>query len=295
MKKVLILGTAHTVLKVDASEVVQGNKDIDLTNENKLVGGGGYTASFLMQKLELPYTLGVTCGSGVYGDYVYECAQKENISLKQNDGLAGCAYQVNDPTANQTVFYVAGSEYELDRDVLHNLNPDEYDCVVIYSEMLASDYAEEIISLLSYYQLPIYLIFDHRTMEVDADALEELYELSPTVIIHQKEAYELYMDDDMSLDRILDDLYADALNTIYFIHDTDGIYRYDAEERQLIEIEEDSNTELFGIALAIAKVARIDDKNAFAFAAEVSQLSFEDIKDNTEAIKNRLTTMIAYK
>lgn len=295
MKKILIFGSHHTVLKVKTDEIVQGNKDFDISNTNESVSGGGYYSAFFLEQLDLPYTVAVTCGKGVYGDYAYEVAQKEGIQLIQNDGLSGCVYQVEDPSKNQTMLCVPGSEYALDKDLFAQIDREEYACAIVYTEMLASDTAEEIVAILSYLDLPIYLVFDHRTMEIHPDALGELYDLSPIVIMDKKEASELYMDEDMSLDRILDDIYADANNTVYLSDNGVGIYRYDGEDRMVIECDDAVDSNIFGIAIAVARTMQIDEKNAFAFACEVAQNTLEDIKTNKEYIKNRLTTMIVYK
>ena len=285
----MIIGSVHTDLMQYVITLPKGNEEPQILRTDTRIGGAGYEAARMFAGLNFPFHVISDPGISVYGDYAREEAEKLGIELCEgSDEIGGCTFTLIDKSGNEGILCLDGSEYHFSLAQVYDIDPDDYGAVIVYSEMLVSDGSEEIIDLLNEMEMPVYLVISERISEIRKDVLEALYGFEPVLIAKDSDVWALNEDTGTQLDEAARMIHKQTHAPVILLS-KDGALYMDEKDSWMAPGTDRPHTDRYAAALAAARMAGIDLKNAMVFANESTQQRTED------EMKKRLAGMILHR
>ena len=285
MKKILVIGAIRKEILSHVTSLPKGNEDIESLDVVEKIGGGAYYTGLLSEKLKLPYTLLSCVGTGANGEEIRNRLDEEGISYFESEEIHGSFYQLVDQKGNTGSFVVDGCEYDFLMDELQYLDTDEYNSVILFSEMLNEDSADDILYALEELQLPVYFVLNEDGYELDQAITEALYALEPVVILHEN-------------DHIYASSVKEKTGRDVILVKKDGIGYYGSEDFEAFPYENNCNMDLFAASFVLACNLGLLMKDAveFAILADKETKQGERMDAFTmDLLRNRLADMIKGK
>lgn len=288
MKKLMIIGSVHTELLTHVKALPKGNEEAEILSVSQRVSGGGYRSAAVFQSLGFPCDVICDPGEGVYGAYARQEALKINLELPEgSEETGGCTYRMIDPRGNDAVFCVDGSEYHFSLAQIYDIDPADYGAIAVYSEMLAGDYADELIEALREIELPLYVIWGTRAQEVYNETLEALADLSPVMILDERDAEEL-TGRKKNAEETAASLAEITKEAVLLLSD-EGVLYNDGEDAWVAPCKVKPEREVYAAYYIASQMAGVDKKNGMMFAAEAGE------HKDPSRMKERLAGMILHR
>ena len=285
----MIIGSVHTDLMQYVKTLPKGNEEPQILRIDTRIAGAGYEASRVFAGLNFPFHVICDPGISVYGDYARNEAEKLGIALCEgSDEIGGCTFTLIDENGNEGVLCVDGSEYHFSLAQVYDIDPDEYGAVIVCSEMLACEGSEEIIDLLNEMEVPVYLVISERISEIRKDVLEAIYEFEPVLIAKDSDVSELGEGAGTKLDEAARMMHGKTHAPVILLCKEGALYMDDEDSWMAPETDR-PHTGRYAAALAAARMAGVDMKNAMVFANENNEQRTED------EMKKRLAGMILHR
>lgn len=189
MKKLLLFGSATADVTLRISHLPGAEEDINPTSQTVSLGGCACNVSWMMELFNVPYTLAVPVGKGIYGDFVRKQLASRNVRVwKESEETNGsCTCLVTDD-GNRTFIAMHGGEYHYKREWLDSLNPDDYGMVYVCGIDLEEEVNSCIIDWLEETHLPVCFAAGPRIEHLQKDRLERLMALQPILHLNHREA-----------------------------------------------------------------------------------------------------------
>ena len=289
MKTAMIIGSVHTDLMEYVKTLPKGNEEPQILSADTRIAGAGYEAARMFSGLNFPFHVISDPGILVYGDFAREEAEKLGIQLcKGSDEVGGCTLTLIDENGNEGVLCVDGSEYHFSLIQVYDVDPAEYGAVIIYSEMLVSGGSEEIIDLLDEMDSPVYLVISERISEIRRDVMEAVFEYHPVLIAKDSDVWALGYDISPQLDEAARMIHRKTHAPVILLSKEGALYT-DQTDSWMAPGTERPETDRYAAAIAAARLAGVDMKNAMVFANESTQ------KRTDDEMKKRLAGMILHR
>ena len=112
MKKILLFGSATADITLQIDHLPSSEEDLNPTHQKITLGGCACNVAMMMKLSDVPFTLAVPVGKGLYGDFVSRQLQERNIPIwKESEEENGSCTCLVTPDGNRTFLAVHGGEY----------------------------------------------------------------------------------------------------------------------------------------------------------------------------------------
>ena len=293
MEKIMIIGPVVTDIVSYVKQLPRGNEEMLVDGYSQQVGGTGYHTARFLNLFHFPYELLADCGSGVYGTFAYDTCVYEGLDVHQmNPGIAGCTYHIVDPRGNYQYFCVPGTEYDFDPDILQEIDLKEFSAIVLCTDMLLGEGADELMEMLREAELPLYLQCGMRVDEIGEDVLSALYALNPILLLSEADA--VYLNGSQEeINTAAEKLHAETKAPVIILKAGEGAYYHDGSEFYIAPYEGVCSSEVFYAAFLAARAAHVDFRNSLVFAAEC--VDSDEEETSMQRMRERLAAMIMQK
>jgi len=196
MKPALIIGSTcvDVVLKID--RLPKTGDDLQPKSQTFTVGGCAYNVSQVFRLLKTPHTLITPVGGGVFGEYVRNYFEENDIPITVHlpEEENGCCYCLVEPSGERTFLSHHGAEYLFRREwftpqVLAGVDS-IYICGLELEEATSSelvDFLEELRQGEAFRQLQIFFAPGPRITSIDGQLMDRILGLSPIVHLNETE------------------------------------------------------------------------------------------------------------
>ena len=194
MKPALIIGSTcvDVVLKID--RLPKTGDDLQPKSQTFTVGGCAYNVSQVFRLLKTPHTLITPVGGGVFGEYVRNYFEENDIPITVHlpEEENGCCYCLVEADGERTFLAYHGVEYAFRERWMDPYQAENYGWVYICGmEIGEADGWDLIRYLKKYPQLKVCYAPGPCGVMVDEERVEELYRLHPMLHLNEREAGEL--------------------------------------------------------------------------------------------------------
>ena len=189
MKKILLFGSATADITLQIDHLPSSEEDLNPTHQKITLGGCACNVAMMMKLSDVPFTLAVPVGKGLYGDFVSRQLQERNIPIwKESEEENGSCTCLVTPDGNRTFLAVHGGEYHYQKKWLESLHPEDYSMVYICGIDLEEPCNDCLIDWLQQAHLPICFACGPRIAHLQQDRLERVMALHPIIHCNAKEA-----------------------------------------------------------------------------------------------------------
>lgn len=279
MKKTIVFGPVHTDVIMNVASLPKGNEETETLSTYNEVSGGGYLAGRLFNELDFPFEVICDPGKGIYGDYARGEAEKAGIHLfDENEEIGGCVMKMRDPKGNEASFCVDGSERHFSFEQIYDADPDEYGLAAVFSGMIVSDGADELVQSLGDFEIPMVFVCSERVQEIELDVLDGLFALKPLTVISADDI--LSLTGQKTAQKAAQKLHEET-DAPVIVLSKDGSYCYTLKETITLECNMNHTADEWAAAFIAAKAAGLDERNAMQFA---NHFNFENAKQALAAL-----------
>ena len=189
MKKILLFGSATADITLHIDHLPSLEEDLNPSDQKISLGGCASNVAMMMKLSEVPFTLAVPVGKGLYGDFVRKQLQERNIPVwKESEEENGSCTCLVTPDGSRTFLAVHGGEYHYQKQWLESLHPQEYSMVYICGIDLEEPCNGCLIDWLEQSHLPICFACGPRIAYLQQERLERIMSLHPIIHCNAKEA-----------------------------------------------------------------------------------------------------------
>ena len=294
MKKTLIIGTIQEECLEYVKELPKGNENYDILSTKSQFSGSALKAAQVWQRFGFPFTLIAPIGQGIVGDHLADYMAKNELYAQRIEGIHGTSTLLVDQHDNATRIYAPGVEYNISNNLFLTIEPNEFDCVLLFGDALISQDAFDVIDLLAEIDKDIFFAPGHYFQAIDNQILNKLLFLKPVMIL---EDTDLLLEHFQYLEQVISGLQKDSQNTIIFLAQKKALYSFTKKEKFILNCTKYLDSEYLNIAYCLAKIANIDDKNALLYAQKMAiQACHHQVLDvkKIDQMKDYLKEIILY-
>lgn len=230
--KVLVIGSTVVDVILNISKIPTIGEDENIISQQFSVGGCAYNVFSTLRYLHINCDLFSPIGKGIYGDYIKNHFQKNNIPvfLKSN-GMNGCCYCLVDAKGERTFMALHGTEYIFKKEWFHLLKNEKYDAIYVCGLELEETTGCHIIEFLKSRQEPIYFSPSSRLCHINKNLMKEIFDLNPVVHLSKSEILQyMQFHDIQKAARIL---YQKTKNIVIITLAEEGSYFYDGKDHYI--------------------------------------------------------------
>lgn len=269
MKTTLLIGTAYASLQQHTPHLPKAEEDFSFTIDTTTVEGSGITSASVFQQMQFPYHLCAPVGKGIYGDLVQQTLHDLQIKthLKYEE-LSGGIYTWIDEQGMRQQMMAPGCDFDFDLGAIEDLSMDDYDEMVIFSDLVTKDNIEHILTLISQEEKPWTLIaFTH----LEAGYLQALSTYQPTLILTSQILQQEFQHLQYTLDESMKALYALTSRPVIVLDEMDT-YAYDGEKMMKWEYHFEQHVALFATGFVLGQTAGLNLKSSLLLGKDVYDL-----------------------
>ncbi|MGM9941726.1 MAG: hypothetical protein ACI32N_07055 [Bulleidia sp.] len=294
MKEILLMGSVVTDLYSRVRRLPKGNEDFQPLENRTGLSGSAYVSALVLNGFGFPYDCTALIGSGVYGDQCAQLCDQLDIPYYRSEETAGCTLTMEDDDGQISRMAAPGCEYEIDAEILQDLDPDETAFAVIFGDVLAGDSCEEILRGLEDLGCRIIFVPTDSIDDVREEVLDALYALNPVILATDTQGYYLCQEAYSDMKEVADALHAKTAAPVYLFQNERGIFAGNDSGTFYAPQEKKVNPELVFAGVIAALYACIDEKNAMMFALQFAALRKKGMPTtyDYEMMKHRLSELI---
>lgn len=295
MKKVLLIGSLVTDVYQSVRRLPKGNEEFSFLNDDKKrVKGSCYVICNILNGFGFDYESFPIVGSGVYGDYVAEECDRENIPYIRSEETAGCTFTLMDDTGEESTMVAEGCEYEFDYSVLQDSDPEEIAFAVVFGDVLCGENGDDILRGLEDLSVPVLFIPAGRIDLFELPIAEPLMQLHPMMFMSDTEGYYLSDEKFHDMKDVAEWIYDKSGNNVYIFQNERGVFAKDKEGTWFAGESSFMQYEHVLSAFITAKLAGVDDRNAMMYAVHFGTLRKKGlpVAFDYEEQKHRLVELI---
>ena len=189
MKKILLFGSATADITLNIDHLPSLEEDLNPSHQTITLGGCACNAAMMLKLSEVPFTLAVPVGTGLFGDFVRTQLQKRSIPIwKESEEENGSCTCLVTPDGSRTFLAVHGGEYHYRPKWLESLHPEDYSMVYICGIDLEEPCNDCLIDWLEQAHLPVCFACGPRIKALQQDRLERIMALHPIIHCNAEEA-----------------------------------------------------------------------------------------------------------
>lgn len=228
MKKILVIGSTVVDMIINVDKLPSTKADIHIKSQRANMGGCAFNVFDIINKFECPNILFSPVGGGIYGGFVRNYFENNNIKtpLLNVDGDNGCCYCFVEESGERTFVSYHGAEYLIHREWLEKIDASEIHSAYICGLEIEEKTGEDIVSWLEDNRnFPVYFAPGPRINRIDPSLLKRLFDLG--VIIHLNDDEILDYTKAENIKVAAEKLYEKTHNTIIITLGENGACWYD--------------------------------------------------------------------
>lgn len=295
MKKVLLIGSLVTNVYQSVRRLPKGNEEFSfLSDDKKRVTGSCYVTCNILNGFGFDYESFPIVGSGVYGDFVAEECDKENIPYIRSEETAGCTFTLIDDNGEESTMVAEGCEYDFEYSVLQDSDSEEISFAVVFGDVLCGENGDDILRGLEDLNVPVLVIPAGRVDLFELAIAEPLMQLHPMMFMSDTEGYYLSGEKFRDMKDVADWIYDKTSNNVYIFQNERGVFAKDKEGTWFAGESSFMQYEHVISAFITAKLAGVDDRNAMMFSTHFGTLRKRGlpVAFDYEEQKHRLVELI---
>lgn len=193
MKKCLIIGAAILDLITQIDRLPRTGDDVYAQSQKMTVGGCAFNVASILKHFQIPHTLFVPIGDGLYGTYILRILKEYGFEsplhlTNQDNGYCLCLVERN---GERTFLTVPGAECHYRKEWFHRIDPADYDTVYVSGYEIEGEGGGAILDFLEEHRnLKLYYAPGPRMNYITQEKHKRLRQLKPILHLNEKEAEE---------------------------------------------------------------------------------------------------------
>lgn len=270
MKKVLIFAKVACRIIAKVETLPKEGEDFQPISTSYEIIGSAFSSASVFNKFNFDYELIAPIGTGVYGEYVTQYAEKQGIELDHvNEGTQGVEYVLQDKQRKESGFVMPGSEYDFDESFVEYLDEEEISAVIAYSDLFCGSGADMLVDTISRLDCPFYFLPNGNLENIEDTILEDIYNLSPVLCLADQDISFLTKNDDFNKE--IEKIQTLTQNAVVLWTKNDGILYRDFSQDMHLEWEktvDGDEHELTFLAFIVALISGVDVRNSLYFSKQ---------------------------
>lgn len=230
MKKILVIGSTVVDMIVNVDKLPTSKADIHIKSQRANMGGCAFNVYDIIDKFGCPNILFSPVGGGIYGGFVRNYFESNNIStpISNVKGDNGCCYCFVEESGERTFVSYHGAEYLIHREWLDTIDSEEIHSAYICGLEIEEKTGEDIVSWLEDNRnFPVYFAPGPRMTRIDKSLLRRLFDVGVIVHLNEDEIAEYAGTGDLK--RAMRELNRKTHNTVIVTTGEKGACWYDGE------------------------------------------------------------------
>ncbi len=230
MKTILVMGSTTLDIIVNVPRLPQSTQDVNVLSQSMSVGGCAYNVAHMLKLYDLPYVLCSAIGGGLFGDYVHEALQRENMKPIKTikDQVSGCCYCFIEPSGERTFVSHHGVEYTFNPEWLKDYDMSTFNAVYFCGIDLEEETGQAMLDFIRKHpHLHVYFAPGPRIHLIEKQKLDQVWALKP--IVHLNKSELLDYTQEVSLLEGAQKLNALCHNTLIITDGDNGAYYFDKD------------------------------------------------------------------
>ena len=227
--KVLVIGSSVCDVIIRVHSIPQSGEDENIISQCLQIGGCAFNVASQLKYFDIPFDLFSPIGTGVYGTFVRQFFERENIPiLLETSKPNGCCYCLVEDDGERTFICEHGGEYLFQKEWFSMLNPHDYEYVYVCGLELEETTGDVILDFLeAHSHFQIVFAPSSRIHTIEHHKMQRILSLHP--IIHISESEILQYTHSLDLQTAAMTLYQKTHHMIIVTLGEKGCYVYDGK------------------------------------------------------------------